>query len=179
MKTGDWREAAALLAQLTKMRGADRDWAGLGVAREQLGEHWSARQAYHRSLWVNGENRTARLGLQRLAVPDESVAPKASKDYVKTSGYPGYVTHCWNCGEETDSTQAIRCDRCRLFICDACGQCRCRAPLGEGMIEAPDPASPWRRFIPSDEALSNLTEMTPGTAAWLLMSAATTLTIAD
>jgi tetratricopeptide (TPR) repeat protein len=139
MNTGDWREAAALFAQLAKVRGSDRDWAGLGIAREQLGEHWSARQAYGRALRVNGQNRTARLGLERLTVPDEGVVPRASGDFVKTTGQPGYVTRCWNCTEEIDSAQAIRCDRCRLFVCDACGECRCRAPLGEGRVEAPDP----------------------------------------
>ena len=58
------------------------------------------------------------------------------------------------------------------------------APIVDDLLiayghDASDPANPWRRFIPGDEALSNLTELTPGTAAWLLMSAATTLTIAD
>ena len=138
MKGGDWREAVVLFGQLTKVRGSDRDWAGLGVAREQLGEHWSARRAYQQALQINAQNRTARLGLERLAVPDESVAPKAPKDYLRTTGYPGYVTRCWNCGEAIDSGEAIRCDQCRLFICDGCGECHCRAPLGEGIIEAPD-----------------------------------------
>lgn len=139
MKTGDWREAAALLSQLARLRGSDRDWAGLGVAREQLGEHWSARQAYRRALEVNRQNRTAWLALERLAVPDEGVTPRAPREYVRTVGYPGYITRCWNCAAEIDSAQAIRCERCGLFICPACGECRCRAPLGEGMMEAPDP----------------------------------------
>jgi hypothetical protein len=45
--------------------------------------------------------------------------------------------------------------------------------------DASDPANPWRRYIPGDEALSNLTELAPGMASWLLMDAATTLTVAD
>jgi tetratricopeptide (TPR) repeat protein len=139
MKTSDWREAAALLAQLAKVRGSDRDWAGLGVAREQLGEHWSARQAYRRALEANRQNRTARLGLERLTVPDEGVPPRPPRDYVRTTGYPGYITRCWNCAEQIDSAKATRCDGCGLFVCPACGECRCRAPLGEGTIEAPDP----------------------------------------
>jgi tetratricopeptide (TPR) repeat protein len=139
MRTGDWREAAALLGQLARLRGSDRDWTGLGVAREQLGEHWSARQAYRRALEANRQNRTAQLGLERLTVPDEGVTPRAPREYVRTVGYPGYITGCWNCAEEIDSTAAIRCERCGLFVCPACGECRCRAPLGDGMIEAPDP----------------------------------------
>ena len=138
MKAAEWREAASLLGQLAKMRGSDRDWAGLGVAREQLGEHWSARRAYLQSLQVNSQNSTARLGLERLVAPDESVAPKGPKEYLRTTGSPGYVSRCWNCREVIDSAEAIRCDQCRLFICDGCGECRCRAPLGEGFIEAPD-----------------------------------------
>jgi tetratricopeptide (TPR) repeat protein len=131
MKTGDWQEAAALLGQLAGLRGSDRDWAGLGVAREQLGQHWSARQAYRRALQANPQNRTARLGLERLTVPDEAVTPRAPREHVRTTGYPGYITWCWNCAEEIDSAQAIRCERCGLFVCPACGECRCRAPLGD------------------------------------------------
>lgn len=63
----DWPELDRCMEQLVIMRGGDRDWAGWGFAAEQREQLDRAVRRYVKALGRNANNRTARLGLERIA----------------------------------------------------------------------------------------------------------------